>query len=257
MPYRMEYGMYRVQVDLMGHHLLGRKNLFYLMDALWATDYELHVPLKWMMPPFGNDWMSSLFASFDPVAIESVGYDFLRAEFTAARRAGTYPQMPATDDYLHQAADSSNWPWGIRYDPEDDGTVLASLGTHEHWNDSLHKQYSRNLGTGDGIELVGPGAVTSVRGDPPAVAARAILHQNYPNPFNPSTTIRYELPEASTVRLSVFDVLGHEVSVLVNERREAGAHEVSFDAAGLPSGIYFCRFGAGAVTHVKRFLLVR
>ncbi|HSQ76525.1 MAG TPA: T9SS type A sorting domain-containing protein, partial [Bacteroidota bacterium] len=257
LPYRMEYGLYRVQVDLMGHHLLGKRNLFYLMDALWATDYELHVPVKWMMAPFGNDWMSSLFASFDPVAIESVGYDFLRAEFTAARRAGTYPQMTATDDYLHQAADSSNWPSGIRYDPEDDGTVLASLGTHEHWNDSLHKQYSRNLGTGDGIELVGAGAVTSVHADPPAVVAQAVLHQNYPNPFNPSTTIRYELPEASTVRLSVVDVLGHEVSVLVNERREAGVHEVRFDAAGLPSGIYFCRLGAGGVTQVKRFLLVR
>ncbi len=124
-PYRMDYGMYRVQVDLMGHRLLGKKNLFYLMDALWATDYELDIPLKWMMAPFNNDWMSSVFASFDPVAIESVGYDFLRAEFTAARGAGTYPQMNAVDDYLHQAADTTNWPTGIRYDPENDGTVLG------------------------------------------------------------------------------------------------------------------------------------
>jgi hypothetical protein len=162
-PTRPGYGLYRVQVDMLGHQLLGRKNLIYLMDALWATDYELDVPLKWMMAPFNNDWMSSVFASFDPLAIESVGYDFLRTEFTAERGAGTYVQMNGTDDYLHQAADSTAWPAGISYDPENDGTVLGSLGTHEHWNDGLRKQYSRNLGTGNGIELVGKDQMVFVK----------------------------------------------------------------------------------------------
>jgi hypothetical protein len=143
-----------VQVDLLGHELLGKKNLFYLMDALWATDYELNQPLKWMMAPFNNDWMSSVFVSLDPIAIESVGYDFLRTEFTPARGAGTYVQMSGTDDYLHQAADTTQWAPGIRYDPENDGTVLGSLGVHEHWNDGIHKQYTRNLGIGNGIELL-------------------------------------------------------------------------------------------------------
>jgi hypothetical protein len=153
-PGRSGYGLYRVQVDLLGHELLGKKNLFYLMDALWATDYELNQPLKWMMAPFNNDWMSSVFASLDPIAIESVGYDFLRTEFTPARGAGTYVQMYGTDDYLHQAADSTRWAAGIRYDPENDGTVLGSLGVHEHWDDGTHKQYTRNLGIGNGIELL-------------------------------------------------------------------------------------------------------
>lgn len=256
-PHRMEYRMYRVQVDLMGHQLLGKKNLFYLMDALWATDYELDIPVKWMMAPFSNDWMSSVFASFDPVAIESVGYDFLRAEFTPARGAGTYPQMNATDDYLHQAADTTNWPAGIRYDPENDGTVLASLGTHEHWDDSLHRQYSGNLGTGQGIELVGEAAPTSVHEGQPALASQIVLHQNYPNPFNPSTTIKYALPMQSDVRLSVFDVQGREVSVLVNERKGAGVHEVIFDAAGLSSGIYFYRLNSGEFAQTMRLLILR
>jgi len=150
------YGLYRVQVDIMGHALLGRKNLLYLMDALWATDYELDVPLKWQMPPFANTFMASLFASLDPVAIESVGYDFLRSEFTAERVpvAGTYVQMPGVDDYLHQAADAANWPAGITYDPDNTGAAIPSLGTHEHWNDAGARQYSRNLSpTGAGIEL--------------------------------------------------------------------------------------------------------
>ena len=256
-PFRMDYRMYRVQVDLMGHQLLGKKNLFYLMDALWATDYELHIPLKWMMAPFNNDWMSSVFATLDPVAIESVGYDFLRAEFTAARGAGTYPQMNAVDDYLHQAADSANWPTGIRYDPENGGTVVGSLGTHEHWQDSLHMQYSRNLGTGSGIELVTEQATTSVDEDQPTVASQIVLHQNYPNPFNPSTTMRYGLPERSHVSLSVYSTLGQQVAQLVNGEVGAGYHETKFDASNLPSGVYFYRLRAGDFVETKRLLLIR
>lgn len=152
---RPGYGLYRVQVDFMTHSLTGKKNLFYLMDALWATDYEADVPLKWQMAPFNNDWMSSIFASFDPVAIESVGYDFLRSEFTAARgNCSTVVQMDGVDDYLHQAADSLNWASGIKYDPDSNGVHIKSLGTHEHWNNAIDKQYTRNLGTGEGIELI-------------------------------------------------------------------------------------------------------
>jgi hypothetical protein len=158
------YGLYRVQVDIMGHSLLGRKNLFFLLDALWGTDYELDVPLRWQMAPFSNTYSASLFASLDPVAIESVGYDFLRSEFTADRvpAAGTYVQMPGVDDYLHQAADPGNWPLGIVYDPDDSGVAMQSLGTHEHWNDAVDKQYSRNLDPagGAGIELIPAGQNT-------------------------------------------------------------------------------------------------
>ena len=287
-PFRMDYGMYRVQVDLMGHKLLGKKTLFFLMDALWATDYELDVPLKWRMAPFNNDWMSSVFASFDPVAIESVGYDFLRSEFTAFRRAGTYVQMNAVDDYLHQAADSANWPAGIRYDPENDGTVIGSLGTHEHWNDSLHMQYSRNLGTGNGIELVSTDATVSVKEAPPTVAIQSVLLQNYPNPFNPSTTIRYSIGSGEAgsgvaggqvsggvvnsqstivhqqavsgsvlVRLVVYDMLGREVAVLVNGEKQPGSYEVSFDGIGLASGVYIYRLSFGTFAQTHTMTLVR
>ena len=83
------------------------------------------------------------------------------------------------------------------------------------------------------------------------------LSQNYPNPFNPSTTIKYELPKSSHVSLTVFDILGREVSVLVNERRDAGVHEVRFEAAGLASGVYFYRLQAGPFVDTKKLLLVR
>jgi D-alanyl-D-alanine carboxypeptidase len=83
------------------------------------------------------------------------------------------------------------------------------------------------------------------------------LEQNYPNPFNPSTTIKFELPKASMVRLSVYDMLGREVSVLVNERKNAGNHEVRFDASGLSSGVYFYRIQAGTYVETRKLLLLR
>jgi hypothetical protein len=71
-----------------------------------------------------------------------------------------------------------------------------------------------------------------------------VLYQNYPNPFNPSTTIKFELPKSSMVRLSVYDLPGREVTVLVNERVEAGVHEVNFDGSNLASGVYLYRLQA-------------
>lgn len=71
------------------------------------------------------------------------------------------------------------------------------------------------------------------------------LERNFPNPFNPTTVVRYQVPVASQVRLVVYDVLGREVKVLVDERKAAGYHAVVFDAAGLASGMYLYRMTAG------------
>ncbi len=84
-----------------------------------------------------------------------------------------------------------------------------------------------------------------------------ILSQNYPNPFNPITTIKYELPKESLVRLNVYDMLGHEVSVLVNERMDAGVHEAKFDAVRLSSGMYVYRLRAGDYVSTKRMILMK
>jgi hypothetical protein len=83
------------------------------------------------------------------------------------------------------------------------------------------------------------------------------LHANYPNPFNPTTTIRYELPESTPVRLEVFDMTGRRVARLVEATQGAGRYEAVFEASALPSGVYFYRLQAGAFTHTEKMILLK
>ncbi|MFI5251323.1 MAG: T9SS type A sorting domain-containing protein [Bacteroidota bacterium] len=83
------------------------------------------------------------------------------------------------------------------------------------------------------------------------------LQQNYPNPFNPTTTIYYQIPKESYVRLAIYNVLGQEVKTLVNATEQPGDKAVHFDASNLPSGIYLYRITAGAFTDMKRMVLIK
>ncbi|MEO8168123.1 MAG: T9SS type A sorting domain-containing protein [bacterium] len=83
------------------------------------------------------------------------------------------------------------------------------------------------------------------------------LSQNYPNPFNPTTTIRFEIPRAVFVRLSVLNLIGQEVAVALNDMQPAGSHQIQFDGNGLASGVYFYRLEAGTFVDTKKFVLLR
>ncbi len=89
------------------------------------------------------------------------------------------------------------------------------------------------------------------------VPAKFALEQNYPNPFNPSTTITYAVPQASAVRLEVFDMLGRLVAVLVDEKKAAGVHKVTFDAAGLSSGAYLYKMTGDGFSQTRTLILVK
>jgi sugar lactone lactonase YvrE len=145
-------GHYRNLVDLMGHHDIGGKTVLFLIDGLYPNKHAQHWPLdfpfKWQTAPFNNDWASSFFASQDPVAIDSVGFDFLYNEWPTEA-----PGTEGADDYLHEAAQAPDPCSGYFYDPDGDGNELTSQGVHEHWNNATDKKYTRNLGTGKGIEL--------------------------------------------------------------------------------------------------------
>jgi photosystem II stability/assembly factor-like uncharacterized protein len=83
------------------------------------------------------------------------------------------------------------------------------------------------------------------------------LHQNYPNPFNPSTNIRFEILKNENVTLTVYDMLGREISTLVNEKMQPGTYEVTFDGSNLPSGAYFYRLTSGNFVETKKMLLIK
>jgi hypothetical protein len=83
------------------------------------------------------------------------------------------------------------------------------------------------------------------------------LAQNYPNPFNPTTKIQYQLPQGSNVKVVVYDALGKQVAVLVNEFQSAGTYTTNFNASNLASGIYFCRMEAGNFVKVNKMLLLK
>ncbi|HEY6950957.1 MAG TPA: Ig-like domain-containing protein [Bacteroidota bacterium] len=86
---------------------------------------------------------------------------------------------------------------------------------------------------------------------------RFALSQNYPNPFNPTTIIRYQLPNESYVRLSVYNLVGQRVRVLVDEKKNSGYYSIPFDGTGLPSGVYFYRLEAGRFHISQKMLLIR
>ena len=114
------------QVELLSHEDLGGKTLLYFGDGLFATKIDHSTIDKFQMHPFNDDWTNSLFFSQDPIAMDSVMYDFLHAE-------GTNP-IEGSQNYLHQGAE----PKHLTYDPEGDGNYLDySLGVHEHWNKTM------------------------------------------------------------------------------------------------------------------------
>lgn len=83
------------------------------------------------------------------------------------------------------------------------------------------------------------------------------LEQNYPNPFNPSTTVAYTIPEAAYVTIKIFDALGNQVALLVNDNKEAGTYEVNFDASKIPSGIYYCSMYANGYSKTNKMMLLK
>jgi hypothetical protein len=98
---------------------------------------------------------------------------------------------------------------------------------------------------------------TGVEDRNPWVPATTMLRQNYPNPFNPTTVIEFSVANAVTVELSVVDVLGRTVAVIVKEAKPAGDHRVHFDARDLPSGVYFYSLSAGDRREARRMILMK
>jgi hypothetical protein len=244
-PTNAGYHKYRVLVDLMGSRYLGRNTLLFVIDGLYpGGSFEVGPPVKYYMAPFNGDWASSIFISQDNVAIESVCYDFLRAEWNGTyshdpsnNRLENWPNINGVDDYLHQAADPDNWPKGIIYDPDNSGKAIPSLGVHEHWNNPVNKQYSRNLGKSHGIELISiPAKLTG------AGAPKMVLQTNIP-PQDVAAAIDRNISTTAGISTAI------RISSVVKRRVGEGLNGKKFHGAVLDdnNGKYYLTT-AGIVT---------
>jgi hypothetical protein len=247
-PIRSNYKQYRVFVDLLGSKQLGGKTLLFLMDGLWRTSEEHTPPTKFLSSPFNNSYSSSVFASLDPVAIESVCLDVLQKEFTEDDSTvypvrNSFVQWAGIDDYLHQAASSDWWPNSISYDPDNTGTPIGSLGTHEHWNNTNDMQYSRNLGTGNGIELVTNFATTDIHSTNIATEGNVS-----PNPCSGNAAVSFNLASGSDVTIILVSATGAIVGTSHHSNLKSGQHKLPLNISGLKSGNYFCVIKPGNQT---------
>ena len=143
--------------------------------------------------------------------------------------------MPDTASYSFEALTTAEAPMLILVGVTDDDS--SSIQIDEIW----YNDRPAGLGISD---------------DAP-IASRYELGQNYPNPFNPTTHIRFNIPETANAKLTVFNVMGEEVATLVSGVMQAGGHTVSWNAASMPTGVYFYQLESGNFSQTKKLLLVK
>jgi hypothetical protein len=166
--------------------------------------------------------------------------------FDARFAAGTWVEFygGGEADRFTATVSSAAWPVTVRWEiaPGDERAIAL--------NGSVRM-------AGKGSAVIGTPGPIEITAGAPSVPAAFALRQNYPNPFNPSTTISFDLPEPSAVRLTVYDMLGRRVAVLVDGVSEAGTHTVGFDATGHPSGLYFYKLDAGRFSDTRKMMIMK
>jgi hypothetical protein len=232
-------GSYRALVDIMGHDHLGGKTVLYLIDGLYSGNHNQDtIPHKWPVAPFNGGWTSSIFVSQDPVGLESVLFDLFQLDTDSYQ----YPKIPGAHDYLIEAASADNPPSGTFYDPNHATgvTKLPSLGVFERWNNPIDRKYSRNLGTGNGIELL----FIDKNSSSPVYPTRKIADSHFAMQMIPEKNIiKISIAENGKYSLSVLNMQGRVVCAPVNFSLNSGDHlikmsEIVGGSGRLASGPY-------------------
>ena len=157
---------------------------------------------------------------------------------TVVGRGGTI--LRTTDggsNWTQQSSGTTEWLGGVSFTDSDNGTAVGLGGT---------------------ILRTTNGGVTFVEEkEIDVIPTKYKLSQNFPNPFNPSTKIRYSVPQTSNVVIKVFDILGNEIEILIDEQKNAGTYEITWYAESLPSGIYFYRLQGGSFVETKKMVLMK
>lgn len=232
-----EMGTYNYLVDVLGHPEFYNRTMLYVIDAMYGGENQNTIV---KFASFGDQYCSSLFLSQDPIALESVGLDFLRNEPNCDKFVFGY-----VDNSLHESAQADDPPSGMEYNPGNRAMGLESLGVHEHWNNSTDKQYTRNQGAGEGIELYKVDLTVGIEDYHIISSENAVLGPNFPNPFQNVTTIPFQLSSGSEMTMVIFDQLGLPVETMAANYYPSGSHTFQWDASDLADGIYFCQLRSG------------
>ena len=197
------------------------KKLLLFSCVFILSSFSIYPQWFWQNPlPQGNTLLSVKFIS--STAGWAVGQD---GTILRTTNGGTtwIPQTSGTTEWLnsvHFTDNNTGWTVG------DGGTILKT--------------------TNGGVKVIN----TSTE-----VPSKYFLEQNYPNPFNPTTQIRFDIKQSSYAKLIVYDILGKEISTLVNEKLSAGSYEVNWNGSGYPSGVYFYKLITDGYSDVKKMIL--
>ena len=223
---------------------------------------------------FGNNWIfnyTSGFRLLNIFMLDKLNYwaSGTSSNFLQTNNGGmswTVNTFPTIDGYVTSIFFiNRNIGWILR----DGGLFLKTIDGCANWNSSSMRYPIANdlffmdenvgwmCGGNASILHTTNGGITFIDNKNPSPPKDFYLKQNYPNPFNPSTKIEYSIPKQSHVIIKVFDLLGREVTTLVNEDKPAGNYNVEFIGSNLPSGIYFYRMEAGNYSSTKKLLLLK
>jgi hypothetical protein len=229
--------------------------------------------------PFGGSDFSTLSYRYNPVTQEYTFYKPLDPDSTGNFSNQLWAVEVAPNGLIYavgrvhyiynglhyrramiQSFDGESWRLHPVPETFDGGHYSELWGMTTHANNQVYSVgLFRPVGSYDRQTLVMHNEIiTDVPGEEISFSpSQFLLHQNYPNPFNPSTTIKFSVPESGNTTIRVFNLLGSEVATLLNEMKQPGTHEVSFDAASLPSGTYFYLMESGNFREVKKMILIK
>ena len=162
-----------------------------------------------------------------------------------------YGWVSGTDgSWVFEPAGFSNFAYRVRFVGQD----AARSFPFPNWNMPKDTWTNKEIKTDQEKD---PFTSLTTVSDKGIIAKDFSLLQNYPNPFNPSTTIRFSIPQQSVVTLKIYNILGEEVSTLLNKELASGTYDVTFDAKSLSSGIYFYKIQAGNFVSTKKMMLLK
>jgi hypothetical protein len=235
---------------------------------LWLAKIGLDAPdLVLTVDPYGMPIVIPATGGSFEFNIEVVNNELEPVQFDL----WTYATLPGGTQYgpiLHRDGISLAAQWAIarsftqnvpEYAPAGDYTYDTYIGFYpdEVWAED-HFDFSKGAVMTGGSPVVDWDCRETGHGEQTeALPHTTALHSAHPNPFNPITVASYKLQVASFVNLAVYDVSGRKVAELVNGWREAGTHEVTFDATALAAGVYFCRIEAGDFSAVRKLVLMK